>query len=350
VLKSDPLPSRRAGCARSRSCSKPRDAGWQLTTNDVWQRPVHSANSRHFQLHFRHGKQLSRVTCSLVLRETSGSCAQAKSARLRVGPLWVGFPPSPDAAARGGTGKERPIWIGRTLPRATRRECPVANPFATLPREHWRGFDRCPTSGSSQPPSCRTATGGRPYGPIRPPSCARSASALAWVLSTCAAATVTSPRRCASSCTPARPGLLTWTPTLLGQATWTCRDQPNFHAVLGDARDLPRLVRNNMDFVFIANTFHGVPNKLDLSRAVYAVSSPVDDSLSSTASPAAGRDAGPGPTRGPDTVCEWRLRMSAAWSSRLASVEWPSLTWALPLRRCVSQGGIDRKRPGRADE
>ena len=57
---------------------------------------------------------------------------------------------------------------------------------------------------------------------------------------------------------------------LLGHATWTCRDQPNFHAVLGDARDLPRLVRNKMDFVFIANTFHGVPNKLDLSRAVYA--------------------------------------------------------------------------------
>jgi SAM-dependent methyltransferase len=55
---------------------------------------------------------------------------------------------------------------------------------------------------------------------------------------------------------------------LLGQAIGACRDQPNFHAVLGDARDLPRHVGNQMDFVFIANTFHGVPDTLGLSWAV----------------------------------------------------------------------------------
>lgn len=56
---------------------------------------------------------------------------------------------------------------------------------------------------------------------------------------------------------------------LLDQTTRACRGQPNFHAILGDARDLPHLIGGPVDFVFMANTFHGVPDKLDLSRAVW---------------------------------------------------------------------------------
>jgi len=39
--------------------------------------------------------------------------------------------------------------------------------------------------------------------------------------------------------------------------------------VLADARDLPRQVGTPVDFVFIANTFHGVPDKGRLAKAVY---------------------------------------------------------------------------------
>ena len=56
---------------------------------------------------------------------------------------------------------------------------------------------------------------------------------------------------------------------LLGQAEHICREHPNFHAILGDARKLPALIKGPVDFVFIANTFHGVPDKTALSRAVH---------------------------------------------------------------------------------
>ena len=58
-------------------------------------------------------------------------------------------------------------------------------------------------------------------------------------------------------------------PGLLQQAAQACADQSNFHAVLGDARSLPSRIDGLVDFVFIANTFHGVPDKTDLSKAVH---------------------------------------------------------------------------------
>ena len=61
---------------------------------------------------------------------------------------------------------------------------------------------------------------------------------------------------------------------LLGQAEQGCRNNPNFHAILGDARELPKQVSEPVDFVFIANTFHGVPDKTELSRAVHKVLKP----------------------------------------------------------------------------
>ena len=56
---------------------------------------------------------------------------------------------------------------------------------------------------------------------------------------------------------------------LLRQAEQGCQDNPNFRAILGDARDLPKLIGEPVDFVFIANTFHGVPDKTELARAVH---------------------------------------------------------------------------------
>lgn len=56
---------------------------------------------------------------------------------------------------------------------------------------------------------------------------------------------------------------------LLGQAEKGCQDNPNFHAILGDARELPKQISEPVDFVFIANTFHGVPDKTGLSQAVH---------------------------------------------------------------------------------
>ena len=58
---------------------------------------------------------------------------------------------------------------------------------------------------------------------------------------------------------------------LLGRAERTCQNNPNFQAILGDARDLPGLIDKAVDFVFIANTFHGVPDKTALSSAVHDV-------------------------------------------------------------------------------
>lgn len=61
---------------------------------------------------------------------------------------------------------------------------------------------------------------------------------------------------------------------LLGQAERACQDNPNFHAILGDARELPKQIDEPVDFVFIANTFHGVPDKTGLSQAVHQVLKP----------------------------------------------------------------------------
>lgn len=45
----------------------------------------------------------------------------------------------------------------------------------------------------------------------------------------------------------------------------------NCRYVLGDAYDLATLVSTPVDFVFLANAFHGVPDKLRLSLAVRAI-------------------------------------------------------------------------------
>ncbi len=69
---------------------------------------------------------------------------------------------------------------------------------------------------------------------------------------------------------PGRTWALDLDADLLGEAEQGCKDNPNFHAILGDARELNKQIDEPVDFIFIANTFHGVPEKTELSEAAYA--------------------------------------------------------------------------------
>ncbi len=73
---------------------------------------------------------------------------------------------------------------------------------------------------------------------------------------------------------PGKTWALDLDPDLLGRAEQGCRGSPNFHAILGDARELPKQISEPVDFVFMANTFHGVPDKTGLSRAVHRAIKP----------------------------------------------------------------------------
>ena len=48
----------------------------------------------------------------------------------------------------------------------------------------------------------------------------------------------------------------------------------NCRYVEGDASDVTTLVAERVDFVFLANAFHGVPGKPRLARAVHSVLKP----------------------------------------------------------------------------
>jgi SAM-dependent methyltransferase len=59
-------------------------------------------------------------------------------------------------------------------------------------------------------------------------------------------------------------------PAMLEEAQAACRALPNCRWRLGDAMQLSRLVPSPVDYVLFANTFHGVPDKIALSRQVAA--------------------------------------------------------------------------------
>jgi len=73
---------------------------------------------------------------------------------------------------------------------------------------------------------------------------------------------------------PATTWALDLDESLLQQAKEACKECPNFHSILGDARELPKQIVEPVDFVFIANTFHGVPDKTALAKAVHDVLKP----------------------------------------------------------------------------
>ena len=63
-------------------------------------------------------------------------------------------------------------------------------------------------------------------------------------------------------------------PGILEQAKAVCRDATNCTWIAGDACDLSRLISEKVDYVLIANTFHGVPDPLALAREVAATLKP----------------------------------------------------------------------------
>lgn len=63
-------------------------------------------------------------------------------------------------------------------------------------------------------------------------------------------------------------------PAMLEQAQAACRDCANCTFLQADARELTGLVREPVDYVLIANTFHGVPDKGALAHAVFSVLKP----------------------------------------------------------------------------
>lgn len=60
-------------------------------------------------------------------------------------------------------------------------------------------------------------------------------------------------------------------PAMLEQARAACRDCANCTFLQANACELAGLVRQPVDYVLIANTFHGVPDKTTLARSAFAV-------------------------------------------------------------------------------
>lgn len=63
-------------------------------------------------------------------------------------------------------------------------------------------------------------------------------------------------------------------PAMLEQAKAVCDGIANCDWLLGDATELSRLIASPVDFVLIANTFHGVPDKTSLAREIAAALAP----------------------------------------------------------------------------
>jgi ubiquinone/menaquinone biosynthesis C-methylase UbiE len=63
-------------------------------------------------------------------------------------------------------------------------------------------------------------------------------------------------------------------PLMLEQARAVCREATNCKWIEGDACDLSHIISEKVDYVLIANTFHGVPDPLALAREVAAILKP----------------------------------------------------------------------------
>jgi len=56
--------------------------------------------------------------------------------------------------------------------------------------------------------------------------------------------------------------------SLLREAEKHCECYSNFYPILGDARELSKQIGEPVDCVFMANTFHGIPDKIKFSQSV----------------------------------------------------------------------------------
>src|SRR5574341_6528 len=78
----------------------------------------------------------------------------------------------------------------------------------------------------------------------------------------------------ASLVNPGRVIAIDLDPAMLAQAKTACSDCANCTFIQADVRELASLIREPADYVLIANTFHGVPDKTALARAVFSVLEP----------------------------------------------------------------------------
>ena len=75
---------------------------------------------------------------------------------------------------------------------------------------------------------------------------------------------------------PAQLTAVDLSPEMLQQAREAATEAnlDNIHFMEGEAGELPRIIAEPVDWVFIGNTFHGVPDQTGLARAVHQVLRP----------------------------------------------------------------------------
>lgn len=78
----------------------------------------------------------------------------------------------------------------------------------------------------------------------------------------------------ASLVNPGRVYAVDLDPTMLEHAKAACGDLGNCTFVQADAREVANLVRERADYVLLANTFHGVPDKTALAKPAFSVLKP----------------------------------------------------------------------------
>ena len=110
-----------------------------------------------------------------------------------------------------------------------------------------------------------------PCGPIRKQHYAQLASGQICRLSTCTVATVTLHGQCVNWFRLARHGHWIWTRNCLGKPKKFVHRILTFSLSLETPESYQCRSANPWTFVFIANTFHGVPDKITLSKGVYDV-------------------------------------------------------------------------------
>lgn len=133
-------------------------------------------------------------------------------------------------------------------------------------------------------------------------------------------------------------------PAMLEQAKAFCTNLSNCDWLAGDAMQLRQLITEPVDYVLIANTFHGVPDKTGLAAEVAAVLRPAGCFAIVNWHPMA-REATPvlGQARGPRS----ELRMSVTQTQSLvepagfelaALVELPPYHYGTIFRKAARQG------------
>jgi len=136
-------------------------------------------------------------------------------------------------------------------------------------------------------------------------------------------------------------------PQMLMSAQSACAGSSNVAWLLGDALALSGLLATPVDYVLVANTFHGAPNPTGLAREVAAAIRPAGRFAVVNWLPLARSETCVlGQPRGPRTELrmspeQTRKAVEAAGFEREAQVEFPPFHYGMIFRKSAS-----RERPG----